>query len=65
VADVDLGSARWRAFQAGAEPVTLRRGVERIERLAQGAADPVLRQLGAVLGPVGRRYSSSSAVQET
>src|SRR5256885_14040346 len=54
VRDVDLGGAVGRALQARAEAVALAGGVQAIEDLAQRLADHVLRDLGAVLGPVGR-----------
>ena len=53
VGDIDAGLAIGFALQAGAEFVALAGGIERIEHLAQAFADDVLRQLGAVFGPVG------------
>ncbi len=49
--DVDLRRVLRRALDARAELVLLAGRVQRLERAADGAADDVLRQLGAVLGP--------------
>jgi len=49
MADEYLG-AGGGAFQAGAEAVEFAGRVDRVDQLAEGAANDVLRQLGAVLG---------------
>ncbi|MPN05498.1 hypothetical protein SDC9_152749 [bioreactor metagenome] len=53
MADEDVGAAVLVALKARAEAVTLAGGVQAVEQFADGRADDVLRDLGAVFGPVG------------
>nr|GEU28413.1 hypothetical protein [Tanacetum cinerariifolium] len=53
MADVDFAGAVGAAFDAGAELVALARRIDRIEDLADRVTNEILRDLGAVLGPVG------------
>ena len=54
MADIDFRRARRAAlFQAGAEFIAFGSGIQEIQRLADGAANDVHGQLGAVFVPVG------------
>jgi hypothetical protein len=61
MADVDVDAGR-RALDAGAELVELAGRVGVLEQLADRAADEVVRQLGAVLGPLGLDHAGFRAI---
>jgi len=63
MADVNFGRTVGRALQTGAKLVELAGRINRVDELAQRAANNVLRQLGTVLGPIGFQDAEVALVE--
>jgi hypothetical protein len=64
MADEDVGrSGRAARFQTCAELVPLGRRIDRINDLAEEVANEILRNLGAVLGPVGLHHAGIGQIE--
>ncbi len=63
MADIDLGAAIGGRFQTCAEFVALSGGINAVERFAEETANTILRQFGAILGPVGFQHAGIGQLQ--